>query len=200
MFKRAYYDLFTITFYELPAITTSLLIMHIIKLFIIITFSLSVAAETVYKTRDAEGNIIFSDVATEGAEKIQIQEAQTLNLPMPKRVGERPTTKLSPEAINYSQFKIISPEQDSTIHSNEGTLEVSAILNPALDEKHAIVFLIDGKEISNGKSLQLSLSNLDRGTHGVSAIIKDENNKVLKRTDKVTFHLRKASKLFKKPD
>jgi len=185
------------TFYELPKITASLQIMRIIKLFLIITFSLSISAETVYKTRDAEGNISFSDVAMEGAEKIQIQEAQTLNLPMPKRQGERPATKLSPATINYSQFKIINPEHDSTIHSNEGTVNISSTLTPALDEKHAIVFLMDGKEVSKGKSLQLSLSNLNRGTHGVTAMIKDEKDNVLKQSNKITFHLRKASKLFK---
>ena len=70
MFEQAYYNNFIMTFYELPKITASLQIMRIIKLFLIITFSLSISAETVYKTRDAEGNISFSDVAMEGAEKI----------------------------------------------------------------------------------------------------------------------------------
>lgn len=172
--------------------------MRIIKLFLIATFfSLSVSAETVYKTRDEQGNIIFSDKPTEGAEEIKIQEAQTLNLPMPKRIGGRATTKLSPKAINYTEFKIINPQHDSTIHSNEGVTDVSATLNPELDEKHSVVFLIDGKEVSAGKSLQLSLDNLDRGTHNVTAMIKDEKNKVLKRSNNITFHLRKASRLFR---
>jgi len=171
--------------------------MRIIQLLLIITFSLSVSAETIYKTRDAEGNIIFSDVPTEGAEEIKIQEAQTLNLPMPKRVGERATTKLSPKAIDYAEFKIINPQHDSTIHSNEGVINVSITLTPELDEKHIIVFLMDGKQVSAGKSLQLSLNNLDRGTHNVTAMIKDEENTVLKRSNNITFHLRKASRLFK---
>ena len=158
---------------------------------------MSVSAETVYKTRDAEGNIIFSDMPTEGAEKIKVQEAQTLNLPMPKRLGERPTTKLSPKAINYTEFKIINPQHDSTIHSNEGVINVSTILSPELDEKHSIAFLIDGKKVSEGKSLQLSLNNFDRGTHNVIAMIKDEKDKVIKQSNNITFHLRKASKLFK---
>lgn len=185
------------TFYELANITASLLIMRIIKLFLMITFSLSVSAETVYKSRDAEGNIIFSDVPTEGAETIEIQEAQTLNLPAPKRIGERPTTKLSPEKFNYTHFEIINPEHDGTIHSNEGVVNVAAELSPELNEKHVVVFLMDGKELGEGKSLQLAMSNIDRGTHNVTAMIKDEEDKVIKRSNTITFHLRKASTLFK---
>lgn len=186
-------------FHELKCITVSLLNMRTIKLLLILAFTLSVSvsAETVYKTRDAEGNVIFSDVPSEGAEKIVIEKAQTLNTPIPKRIGDRRTTKLSPEGIKYTQFVIINPENDSTIHSNEGIVNVSAELAPELDDKHAIFFLIDGNEVSEGKSLQLSMSNLDRGTHNVTAVIRDEKNKVIKRTNSITFHLRKASKLFK---
>jgi hypothetical protein len=171
--------------------------MNVKLLFLLIVFAVSVTAETVYKTRDAEGNIIFSDIPSEGAETIEIQEAQTLNLPEPKRIGDRPTTKLTPEGIKYNQFKITSPENDSTIHSNEGVANIIVELSPELDEKHVIVIIMDGKEVSSGKSFAVSLSDIDRGTHNVVALIKDEEDKVLKRSSKLTFHLRKASKLFK---
>ena len=170
-----------------------------IKFYLVIVFTLPVfvSAETVYKTRDAEGNIIFSDVPTEGAEKIEIQEAQTLNIPKPKRIGERPTTKLTPEGINYSEFKIVSPENDTTIHSNEGVVNIVVEISPELDAKHKVVFFMNGKKVSEGKSLQFAINNIDRGSHNVMAKITDEKNKVIKQSNTVTIHLRKASKLFK---
>ncbi len=154
-------------------------------------------AETVYKTRDAEGNIIFSDVQTEGAEVIELQEVQTLNIPKVNPDQFRETTKLTPKETEYSQFELISPENDSTIRSNEGNVSVSIEITPTLDEKHVIVFFMDGKEVSSGKSKQLSLTGLDRGSHIVTAAVINESENIIKSSNKVVFHLRKESKLFK---
>jgi uncharacterized protein DUF4124 len=170
---------------------------RILLLVLSITLSTIVVAETVYKTRDAEGNIIFSDVPSEGAETIEIEEAQTISIPEPKRIGDRPTTKLVPEETDYSQLKIITPENDATIRSNEGIVNINVEITPELDEEHVLVFLLDDEEVSSGKSLQYSSTNLDRGTHSITVEVKNEKDKVLKRSDKQVFHLHKQSKLFK---
>jgi len=162
--------------------------------FALLTF---VSAETVYKTRNAEGNILFSDVQSEGAEEIEIKEVQTLNIPEAKAFDNRPTTKLSPEETTYSRLEITSPENEITIHSNEGNVNISVEMTPELAEKHVLALLIDGKEVSSGKSLQFSITGLDRGTHAVTSVVKNEKNKVLKQSEKRVFHLRKNSKLFK---
>jgi uncharacterized protein DUF4124 len=156
-----------------------------------------VYSETVYKSRDAEGNIIFSDVPSEGAEAIEVEKTQNLDIPMPKRFGDRPTTKLSPEEITYTRLEIVSPENNATIRNNAGIVDISVEMQPVLDEKHIVAFLLDGQEVSSGKSLQLSLQELDRGTHSVSVVVKNEQNKVLKRSDNQVFHLHKESVLFR---
>lgn len=156
-----------------------------------------VYAETVYKTRDAEGNVIFSDILSVDAEVIEIQEAQTLNMPKVKGLDYRRTTKLVLTEIKYTQLDIISPENNGTIRSNVGTVNINIEMTPALDKKHMIVLSMDGKELSSGKSLQFSLPNIKRGTHTVDVVVKNEKDKVLKRSDKLVFHMRKFSKLFK---
>ena len=162
-----------------------------------LVFVTFVSAETVYKSRDSEGNIIFSDVSVEGAEEIEIKEAQTINIPEVKGVDNRPAKKLTPDEINYTRFEITSPENESTIRSNEGIAAINIEMAPSLDEKHLIVLMLDGKEVSSGKSLQLSLTALDRGSHTVTAVVKNEKDKVIKRSNQLIFHLRKDSKLFK---
>jgi hypothetical protein len=169
-----------------------------IILFLLLNVTIfSAFAETVYKSRDAEGNVIFSDVPSEGAETIEIEEAQTINIPEPVRLRDRPATKLSPKEISYNRFEIITPENDATIRSNEGIVNIGIEMSPVLDEKHIIVFMMDGQQVSSGKALQLSLKEIDRGTHTVSALIMNENKEVLKHSNTSTFHLKKHSKLFK---
>ncbi len=167
---------------------------YLILCFVFIPF---VYAETVYKTRDAEGNIIFSDVPSEGAETIEIQEAQTVNIPELKRSGNRPTTKLEPKDTVYSKLEILSPEDDMTIHSNEGKVSIKVEVEPVLSEEDYLVLFMDGKEVSSGKSTQILISDLDRGTHSINVVLKNEKDKVLKQSQKLVFHLRKQSRLFK---
>ncbi len=164
-----------------------------------LVFISSVYAETVYKTVDAEGNIIFSDVPTDGAEVLEIEKAQTVNIPEVKRSEYRPVTKLIPDKIEYTRLVITSPENDATIRSNAGNVSINVAIEPVLFEDDLLVLFVDGKEVGSGKSLLFSLSNLDRGTHTVDVAVKNEKDEFLKRSAKLVFHLRKESKLFQKP-
>jgi len=157
-----------------------------------------VSAETAYKTVDAEGNIIFSDVPSYGAEVIEIEEAQTISIPDVNRPKYRPVTKLKPDEIEYTKLVITSPENDVTIRSNEGNVSINVEVEPKIFEDDLLVLFVDGKEVSSGKSLQFSLSNLDRGTHTVNVAVKNKADEFLKHSGKLVFHLRKESKLFQK--
>jgi uncharacterized protein DUF4124 len=171
--------------------------MKIIFLFIINLLILSIVnAETVYKTRDAEGNVIFSDVPADGAEEIEVNEAQTINIPQVKLPENRPTTKLIPKETEYIRLEITNPVNDTTIRSNEGNVSINLEVEPALAEEDVFLLFIDGKEVSSGKAKQFSLSNMDRGSHSVYVAVKNEKDKVLKQSNKLVFHLRKESKLF----
>ncbi|HIF51997.1 MAG TPA: hypothetical protein EYQ42_10820 [Thiotrichaceae bacterium] len=157
-----------------------------------------VYAETAYKTFDAEGNIIFSDVASDGAEMIELQEAQTVDTPEVTR-RYRPTTKLEPKKKEYSKLVILSPENDITIHNNEGNISIAVEIKPLLFGGDSLVLFMDGKETSSGTSSQFSLSNVERGTHTIDVAVRNEKGKFIKRSEKLVLHLRKASVLFKKP-
>jgi hypothetical protein len=164
-----------------------------------IIFISFVYAETVYKTLDAEGNIIFSDVPSEESEVIEVEEVQILNMPAAKSFKSTELEEKEQDAIQYTSLAIISPKNDVTIRSNEGVVSINVELEPALFESDILVLFMDGKEASSGQSSQFSLTKLDRGTHTVYVAVKNEEGKLLKRSAKVVFHLRKESKLFKKP-
>ena len=155
----------------------------------------SAFAETVYKTVDEEGNVFFSDKPSAGAEEITVKEAQTINIPeakpfITKSVKEKETDRI------YTKLELISPEDDTTIHDNEGKLNVQLMLEPELDEKDLIVIFVDGKAVMSGKESQYLLTNIDRGTHTIALVVQNENDKVLLRSNEVKVHLRKASRLF----
>ena len=149
-------------------------------------------AETVYKTVDDEGNIVFSDSKTEGAEVLEIKEAQTINVPE-IRSFKTATLKEKQKTVIYTRLVITSPENDATIHSNAGNVSVGFTLEPALNEKDLMVLFMDEKQVLTGKASEFSLANIDRGTHTVYVAVKDEKDKLLKRSGNVVFHVRRMS-------
>lgn len=152
-------------------------------------------AKTVYKTVDAEGNVVFSDAKTTGAEEIRIEEAQTIKSPPLDDYEYTPKDKKKTQS-NYTKLNIVSPENDTTIHSNPGNINVSIELEPALQDKDEILLFVDGKQLLSGRNLEFSLSNIDRGTHTIGAAVINEKKKVLIRSEKVVLHLRRMSRLF----
>ncbi len=163
-------------------------------LFISLIFVPIVQAETVYKTIDAEGNIVFSDTPSAGAEEIKIKEAQAIKPPKARSFKLSPDEDIS-KKFNYTKLAIASPENDSTIHGGEGNVNITVTLEPDLEENDIIVLSMDGKEMLSGRSPQILLENVDRGTHTISVVVKNEVEKVLKRSAKVTFHVRRIAQL-----
>ena len=161
-------------------------------LFISLIIVPSAYAETVYKAVDADGNTVFSDVPSEGAEEIKVKEAQAINIPKVRSFKLSPPEDNS-KKFNYTKLAIISPENGSTIHGGEGNVNITVTLEPGLTEMDVMVLFMDGKEMLSGRAPQFLLTNVDRGTHSISVAVKNKVDKELKRSAKVTFHVRKTS-------
>lgn len=151
-----------------------------------------VSAETVYKTVDKEGNVIFSDAKTEDAEIIEIQDAQALDIPKVRTFKLLPP-KEKHKTSEYTKLEIVSPQNDATIHSNEGNVNINTDIEPEINNKDTLVLYLDGKQVETGNKPQFLLTNINRGTHTVEVVLKDQNGVELKRSGKATFHVRRIS-------
>lgn len=145
----------------------------------------SVAIAEVYRTVDEEGNITFTDVPDEGAEKIDIKEPQTISNPNPAEYKPLPK-KQTPREV-YRGISISSPANDQAVRSNAGTVTITTKVDPRLIPSHEVVIYIDGKEIGRGTSA--TANNLDRGTHTASAKIINSAGKTIISSSSSTFHL-----------
>ncbi len=153
-----------------------------IRLFIFafFVFSGSVFAETVYKTVDEDGNVIFTDQPSESAEVIELQELQTIENPNPPTY--RPPSSKSEEdteASYYQAFSVVNPADGEGYRNNAGMVDIRLSLSPSLRRGHSVIVMMDGNEISSGGSLSVSLENVDRGTHSISAKVVDGSGQTL---------------------
>ena len=178
-------------FVRYPAISYALTMR--LTILIIFIFSVFCAnAETVYKTVDEHGNIIFTDKPSTGSEEIKLKELQTIKNPNPAKYRP-PSTKSEPVDANiYKRILITNPANDSGIRNNAGNVSISVSLEPSLRSGHSLVITLDGKEVSNGSASSVSLNNVDRGTHSIGASVIDNNGKNLISTTS-SFSLLRAS-------
>lgn len=163
--------------------------------------SLTVQAGKIYTWTDENGKTHFSDTPIQGAssevdvdpqnlisaEVLETKEKSTDSL------SEQLTTKVAPEAINY-QADIVFPKDDSTIRSNEGTLEIHVNITPQKESGHMFQLYLDGQKLGKPQySPTMRALNVDRGTHQVQVQLLDEKGKVLAKTQIVTVHLQRVA-------
>lgn len=163
-----------------------------IILLILSILILPVAIADVYRSVDENGNVVFSDKPSPDAEKMDVQGVQTID---PGNVPEyeySPAKKEEPPAGNYNNISITSPENDQTLSSNDGIVNVSVSVSPPLKGGDTIALYLNGNLAMEGNG-SFTLENMDRGTHTVSAAIKDNSGKEILRSDSVTFHIQRHS-------
>ena len=145
--------------------------------FLLLLWSASGAAETeLYKWVDKDGTVHFSDQPAAGAEKIIVKDVATIPaVKAPAASGEP-----KPSAVTHYEVTFTSPKADESIRDNTGNVNVSVQLNPPLSGGDTIQFSMDGQPQGEpGPGTELSLTNLDRGTHTVQATVLSQGGKPL---------------------
>lgn len=166
--------------------------------FILINLSgfLTAHAEGVYKSIDANGNTIYSDQPSAGAQPVKLPPISIAPTPA---INAAPTTvpavnsAVVTPVLVYTQLDLISPLNDQTVWDNNGTVPVSVAVSPAVAASHTLQLILDGKLVAASSSdTAFTLNNLDRGTHVLQAQIIDSKKRVIKVSNVVTFYLHKT--------
>lgn len=157
------------------------------------------ALAAVYKSVDAQGNVVYTDEPQGNAQPLNLPPLSTI--PAPKNFKRAPA-KVTPKVVDsYEQIRIVSPAQDDTVRDNSGNVAVSAALKPALNKAAGdrLQFYLDGqtegKPRSGGRTV---LQGLDRGAHTLEAAVIDRSGKELKRSPAIRFYLHRQSVNFPK--
>lgn len=151
-------------------------------------------ANKIYAIKDRYGNIVgYTDNPQKGSEEIAIKKSTDYTPPPTQTIWTTVTPKVVEDSDPYKNFAIASPANDATIRNNAGNIQVALDIRPALQPNHRVQVLIDGNVISTSRGVIATASNVDRGTHSITANILGADNKVIKSTAPVTIHLHRAS-------
>lgn len=155
-------------------------------------------ADVVYKSVDPNGNVVYSDKPSPNSEKIEVGELPTVPALVTDRSGPRPPGEdedadggQAPLPPDYTRLEITSPANDTALRM-EGdnlTVPVTVSLDPPLFGTDTIVLFLDGKEYASGRGPGFQVTNVERGTHELRAIVRGPDGKILESSPTSTFHV-----------
>lgn len=143
----------------------------------------------VYKNTNKQGEVEFTDKPSSHSKKIHVSPMNTFDSDaQPKPTA---TKKVKPNKPLYSNFVINSPANDSPVRANAGNITIIVGFEPPLKTGHSIKVVLDGNSETSvtGKSTNIFMRNVNRGTHSVQAFILDENGYELAQSNSTIFHL-----------
>jgi hypothetical protein len=161
--------------------------------------SAATLAATVYKWVDENGVTHYSDQPHENAEKVQVAAPQTFrSAPAQARrtAGQSQSAAQERQANAYDSCAVVSPANDETL-PNTYSVTTSVSVSPSPHDGDQLVVLFDGKRLpgfpQGGGSF--TISDVDRGTHTLQAMVQDPSGKVLCQSSSVSFTVLQPSVL-----
>ena len=165
------------------------------KIIVLLALVAVTAQAEVYKTINANGEVVYSDTRSKGAEVMKMPDLPTYT-PTPVTPSSSSKQEEPVQTAMYEDIVFLKPEDDATVRDNQGSINVELKLTPALRGKlnHRVQFYLDGEAYGKpGRSLRTTMSNVDRGEHTLTASVIDANGDALISTLPVIVHLRRMT-------
>ena len=152
----------------------------------------ALAQGQVYKSRDAQGNVIFSDTSSERASPVTVPPTNTIPVvAAPERPVAPPATADTTAAAGYA-LAIVTPVEGQTVFSAVGALDVSLSVSPALRPGPSLRLLLDGAPAGLPQQGSLTLEGLGPGPHTLQAQVVDGNGEIVQSSGTVTVQMQRS--------
>ena len=97
-----------------------------------------------------------------------------------------------------TNLRIVAPESGTTVHDNNGTLNVTVEVKPGLHAGDRLILLLDDKAIESGTGTRYHLTGIVRGSHTLRVQAIRADGRLIAASQTVKFNMWHASRLFPK--
>lgn len=176
----------------------------LILLLALVFIAYTAVAKTIYQYQDKQGHPVYTDEFHPGAMRLQLgvtglydattetATSESIASEIGATKAKKPDTQpaiLQFKTIQY-QIAIISPKPDQAIRQNQGNVNIKLLVKPKLLIGDKIQVVLDGKVIDKTMSkTDITLKNIDRGTHRLRINIINEHGEIMISSHEITFHL-----------
>jgi hypothetical protein len=170
-------------------------------LLVLLVFPLASPAQTVYRTTDAQGNVVFTDRPPANAtpeDRVEIRPTNTVRPPeLPATPAPAEVPAVEAEIVSYS-VAITNPANETSFPMGPGNFSVSANVNPALQEGASLQLFIDGTPRGEPQqNTNWDLTNVFRGRHDLTVGVIDRSGDTVAVSAPVTVFVFRPSTNFK---
>ena len=154
-------------------------------------------ADTVYRTTDAQGNVVFTDrppAQATPADRVEIRPTNTVrppeNLSRPSPVG---TPEQEPEVVSYT-VTITEPANETSFPMGPGNFSVRVEVRPELRNVESLQLFLDGEP--RGEPQRAStwdLTNVFRGQHDLTVGVIDDTGATVALSEPVRVFVHRPS-------
>lgn len=154
-------------------------------------------AADVWRWKDANGVVHYSDVQVPGAERIAVQSApKPGSVATPATPSRAATAQAEPEEeriVPYGRCEFSTPKNDETF-PNVTEVNVAVDLQPSLQRGHRVQVLLNGKAVAEwpADAQQFPLADLHRGAYTLAARVLDASGAPLCSTPTINFYVQQA--------
>ena len=143
---------------------------------------------------DANGVVHFSDTPGPGAKRVDLvvpgAPSGGVTAPAPATASAVAQPPAAP-GITYNLLEIWQPENGASFFDADATVGVRIRSEPALAEGDTLRLFLDGNRVEGAdNSFDYTLENLSRGTHTITAMIRDARGAEKIRSQPVVFHMK----------
>lgn len=153
------------------------------------------AQQGIYKSRDAEGNVIFTDQAPdEGAEAVKLPRTNTMQEIAAPPPAAAPAADTEQAAFGgYDTLAISSPGDGDSVTNPGGSVEVSIALSPELQPGHSLRLLLDGAPAGLPQMGSMTLEGLSQGTHSLQVQVMDAEGTVVQSSSTISVQVNRTT-------
>ena len=142
--------------------------------------------------RDANGVVHFSDTPGPGAKRVDLVVTGPPSGGAPAAAAA--STSAQPTAApvtTYNLLEIWQPENGASFFDADATVNVRIRTEPAVAEGDTLRLFLDGMRVDGADNLlEYTFQNLERGTHSITATIRDAKGVEKIRSQPVVFYMK----------
>lgn len=176
--------------------------MRRLLLFVLLLTPLAGEADAVYRTVDAQGNVIFTDTPPadgSAADRIEIQRTNTVQAP-PADPSPEPAKKEQETAVPGYQVTITMPANETSFPMGPGNFSVRVSVKPPLEKYDGLQLFMDGTPRGGPQQDSMwDLTNVFRGQHDITVGVINKEGETLAMSQPVRVFVHRPSINFNRP-
>ena len=162
---------------------------------LLLLITMPLMAANVWKWRDANGTVHYSDQPVPGAEQVTVSTSSTFtSVPLPSGSASNVSKSAVPA---YTNVEIWKPSNEMTLANTAGQVGVGVRVEPALAPGHRLALYLDGRLVGGfpPQGMEHELSEVERGEHSLVLVVVDAQAKQVISSSPVKFFVQQPSVL-----